>query len=88
MAVKKIISVGLNTGCDRSMLQTSIPFLPGIITSNIMRSGMCCFALSKASLPFFAVIISYPSAVRLKDKISKISGSSSAIRIFLTVLII
>src|SRR3990172_5922561 len=54
----------------------------GIRTSNRIRSGYSCFATWTASSPFMPVTTSYPAKRKVKATRSRISGSSSAINIF------
>src|SRR3989338_4226792 len=51
----------------------------------ITRSGLCCLAASTPSWPFTAVITSYPTFLRRKVTILRISSSSSTNKIFLAI---
>src|SRR5687767_14805982 len=77
-----MISVSLKAACARRIWQTSTPVFLGIITSSTTRSGWLRRAFSSASSPSLAVNTSYPSFERLYLRISRISGSSSAISTF------
>src|SRR6266498_585826 len=70
------------SGFAFSSLQASYPVIRGIRTSIRMRSGFTFGANSTASSPFAAVNTSYPAKRRVKATKSRISRSSSAIKIF------
>ena len=55
-AVKKMMIVFSNSLSARKILQTSKPDFPGIITSSMIRSGLCNLASLAASLPLVALI--------------------------------
>src|ERR1700678_2819856 len=65
----------------RILLQVSKPVIPGIFTSNRIRSGCSRRTAVIASLPFLASMTSYPLVERVASSTRRIGGSSSTTRI-------
>ncbi len=60
---------------------TSNPFISGIITSRMIRSGLFLRTISKASLPFVACSIRYPASLSSCCNSDRMESSSSTTRI-------
>jgi len=79
-------TVAITTGmcfvsdCDFRILQTSSPLFPGIIKSNMIKSGSSLSAFASASSPSDAVITLYPSSSRIVRIKSRRMNSSSTIK--------
>src|SRR5579863_4686385 len=80
-AVSMMTGMGAVEGSRRKISQTDRPSSSGIIKSSTIKSGNAARAWFNASMPFAAVMTSYPSAFKLNDTSSTRSGSSSTTKI-------
>src|SRR5260370_21466135 len=78
--------IGIDGRLDLSCLHTSSPLIRGIITSRITRSGESLRARSRPSTPSSAVSTWKPSYSKLSRRPATILGSSSTIKIFVTLM--
>src|SRR5258705_5559388 len=63
-----------------TMIANSTPVIPGMTTSEIRRSGVIALAIRRAVSPSYAVMVMKPAWVRMIDRVSAMTFSSSTMR--------